>query len=400
MPSNAGVKTDEWTPSSAPSTLTEVEILVDTLGRPTDPTAPRGQALVGQRIRHFWGSKLGWFMGNVTMFDQQSGEHTVHFDDGDVEVYVLDNESWKLDLSPESSTLKGPEPRKPPALRRQWESVPRQPVSQPKVQTLQPVPQPKVHRTVRKCRKHTSPRWKLDVGALGKRLIVFHEHEGGWFPGKIASINDASLTRPYLVLYDDGAQHWHNLDPCEILFEWLGDHAAVPDFVEMLPSLFGVPIAVTLSAIAEQRRSHGGETLSEQFADGCAPRELSIFDLCDYNLEGYTTMGLDRVRNEFFAATLAAAPQGAWLEIGCGASAVLTRMLLRDSERTVVALEASEEAAAIAQRILNQDATLPPCHPDTLPPSSQTASQTANRWATYDFQLGGQAGRKARMQAG
>lgn len=66
----------------------------------------------------------------------------------------------------------------------------------------------------------------------------------------------------------------------------------------------------------------------------------------------FCAVRLDHHRNEFFAACLALAPGGNWLEIGCGASACLTQIVLRETERTVVALEASEKAAETAVRRL------------------------------------------------
>ena len=204
-------------------------------------------------------------------------------------------------------------------------------------------------RPARKATSHHIPPQEVDRSALGLRLVVWHVEEMCWYPGKVAEIDEGAATTPYLVVYDDGAHHWHALSPHERPFEWLPSadvSRALPPCLERLPAELGAPASQVLNAMGVRL---GPALLS---ADGSS--ETCILDLCDYGLEGYSVMTLDANRNAFFASCLAAcAHEGGWLEVGCGAAACLTKMLLAATERTVVALEASPAAAASARRLLD-----------------------------------------------
>lgn len=77
----------------------------------------------------------------------------------------------------------------------------------------------------------------------------------------------------------------------------------------------------------------------------------------NYSGEGYGSMNQDVARNKFFQEAIKFAKsrvsKGTWLEIGCGASALLTKMAV-DSGATIVAIEGNAESAAIASRLLKE----------------------------------------------
>jgi len=72
-----------------------------------------------------------------------------------------------------------------------------------------------------------------------------------------------------------------------------------------------------------------------------------------YTSVGYGTMTHDAVRNARYASAIRQAPEQAWVEIGPGADAVLTKMVLdRDRDTTVLAVEGNPGAVAALRRQL------------------------------------------------
>jgi ubiquinone/menaquinone biosynthesis C-methylase UbiE len=79
-----------------------------------------------------------------------------------------------------------------------------------------------------------------------------------------------------------------------------------------------------------------------------------------YSVEGYDSMNLDLVRNRFFRKAIRAAararPGAQWVEVGCGASALLTRMVLdEDPLCCITAFEINSAATALARRRLREN---------------------------------------------
>lgn len=91
--------------------------------------------------------------------------------------------------------------------------------------------------------------------------------------------------------------------------------------------------------------------------DRVRTRMSTLADMCAvYDDEGYAVMTQDTARNAAFRAAIAAAVAAgctAWLELGPGADAVLTRMVLAASPATrIVAVEGNRRSAAAAERAL------------------------------------------------
>jgi hypothetical protein len=47
------------------------------------------EAAVGARVSVFWRDDDDWYTGTVTEFDRHKWQHTVHYDDGDVEIFQM-----------------------------------------------------------------------------------------------------------------------------------------------------------------------------------------------------------------------------------------------------------------------------------------------------------------------
>ena len=55
-----------------------------------------GEVLVGSRIKLWWDGDKKHFKGTVNSFNAKSGQHTVHYDDGERKDHVLEKEIWDL----------------------------------------------------------------------------------------------------------------------------------------------------------------------------------------------------------------------------------------------------------------------------------------------------------------
>ena len=53
---------------------------------------PRGDALIGRRIKVYWEGDGKWFKGRVASYDPEDEVHTVVYDDGDQRYYTLFDE--------------------------------------------------------------------------------------------------------------------------------------------------------------------------------------------------------------------------------------------------------------------------------------------------------------------
>jgi len=75
-----------------------------------------------------------------------------------------------------------------------------------------------------------------------------------------------------------------------------------------------------------------------------------------YSREGYGSMNNDAIRNNAYKKSIESRcqhhKQTHWLEIGCGASAWLTRMVLEQASSNISAIEVNRESALTAQKIL------------------------------------------------
>ena len=79
---------------------------------------PQGGALVGLRVRHYWGGSRKWFKGKVVGFDELSGAHTVRFDDTEVGSYMLDDEDaekWELEVELNAGDAEAAQAAPPPS---------------------------------------------------------------------------------------------------------------------------------------------------------------------------------------------------------------------------------------------------------------------------------------------
>lgn len=130
-----------------------------------------------------------------------------------------------------------------------------------------------------------------------------------------------------------------------------------------------------------------------------APTTQSI--CANYSGEGYGSMNQDAARNKFFFESIkhakATSPKGTWLEIGCGASALLTKMAIERGV-TIVAIEGNAESAAIASRMLKQsEGSLPGqarvvtgfAGVDLGPGSSGSSQQKQESFTTVLFEIFG-----------
>lgn len=101
----------------------------------------------------------------------------------------------------------------------------------------------------------------------------------------------------------------------------------------------------------------GGDNVSAQ-REGSSPTIKSICK--SYDSEGYGAMSYDEVRNRFYRSAIAATQSQLtgdpeWLEVGCGARALLTRMVLDASpDNTILAFEVNSKSAASAARVLSE----------------------------------------------
>jgi hypothetical protein len=115
------------------------------------------------------------------------------------------------------------------------------------------------------------------------------------------------------------------------------------------------PDAASLVRHLLSLRQKSQTTYVARGADDSGPTTQSI--CANYSGEGYGSMNQDVARNKFFLEAIkhakATAPEGTWLEIGCGASALLTKMAM-ESKATIVAIEGNPDSAAIASRMLKQ----------------------------------------------
>ena len=86
----------------------------------------------------------------------------------------------------------------------------------------------------------------------------------------------------------------------------------------------------------------------------------------DYSEGVYESMNMDTARNTQYRLaiqecnkhSLDTTATRCWLEIGCGASALLTKMVLAGTNSSVIAIEANEESAKKARKILKREITV------------------------------------------
>lgn len=105
-----------------------------------------------------------------------------------------------------------------------------------------------------------------------------------------------------------------------------------------------------VSVMSSSKRQKGGKANTEKICEG-------------YSSEGYESMNGDMLRNRLYRKAIhtCAKPSSSWFEVGCGAAALLTRMVLERPCTWLVAIDINSKSAEMARKILREDIELQRC---------------------------------------
>ncbi|KAL3923149.1 MAG: hypothetical protein SGPRY_004313 [Prymnesium sp.] len=169
---------------------------------------PRGAALVGQKVRVWWGGEGTWYSGAVVRYSTRRRLHLVHYDDDDQREHELDGplEEWELLPSKSASAAVGEAvrpPMKPPA-------TPAAPPCAPQRENGKP-----------RLERGTPEVDELLAGGkrmVGYRVRVYWGGNSEWYSGQVVQYEPHFFS--WKINYDDGEVKWHELLDSDELWEF------------------------------------------------------------------------------------------------------------------------------------------------------------------------------------